>query len=1089
MGTAIENMYPLSPMQEGLLFHARLSPTAGTYVPQIVLSLSGKWEEKHLKQAWEQAITRHSSLRTGFYWEQRDQPFQIVYRQRAIAWSTQDWQLLSATDQSAKLQILLDCNRTEAFNLNQPPLMRLTWVDRGHDVEASPAENRYYLIWCYHHLILDGWSASQLLKEVFQQYFVLAENLSPVSFSPARPYADYIAWLRQQDTAAAKSFWQTYLQGWDGPVSLPILKSQQVSTVSTPDCEQPRSLSAKATQRLKAFAQTHKITLNTLVQAALGLVLSRYCDTADVVFGTTCAGRPAELPGALSMVGLFINTLPVRVQIATQTTVASWLQALGAQQSTTTDYEYVSLRELQTWTNEGRGLFDCLLVFESYPVAAEMFQGQTELKLEGIQFNEWTHFPLTLLVSAGEQLTFTAKYRSDQLVADTASRFLGHLCNVITTIAKNPDQHLQNISLLCSAEKKQLAAWNDTAVEHYPLDQTLPDLFEAQVERTPEAIALTFANQSLTYQALNEKSNQLAHFLQNLGIGPEQRVAIRLERSLEMAIALLAVVKAGAAYVPLDPSYPEARLDYMLADADVSAVLTDISVGSQQPTANPQRTLSPSNSAYVIYTSGSTGRPKGVINTHRGIVNRLSWMQQAYSLTAGQRVLHKTPLSFDVSVWEIFWPLLNGATLVIAKPDGHKDSAYLTEVIQAQKVAILHFVPSMLAAFLEAPEVKGCTDLRQVVCSGEALPVALQEKFFKQLPNAQLHNLYGPTEAAIDVTAWQCQAGSQTVPIGRPIANTQIHLLDSDLNPVPIGVPGEIYIGGIGVARGYLNRPLLTAECFVPSPLGFTGSTQPTECPLYKTGDLARYRADGALEYIGRRDSQIKLRGVRVELGEIEAALNDHPAIRQAAVTIRGDISGDRDLTAYVVKNVDSTVNLGNACDNKTPGVQSDHRALSVVEGRFNGTSFRCMSLTQDLSTFLKTKLPEVMVPTRLVVLDALPLTPSGKLDRLALPQPEQPQTAEVVEPRNDTERAIASIWATVLQLEHISISDDFFELGGHSLSATRVNTRLRKHFGIVLPLQSSFEYPTVEALATHIDALKIGTATHSPVGHKEIEL
>ncbi|MEM6451443.1 MAG: amino acid adenylation domain-containing protein [Cyanobacteria bacterium P01_D01_bin.105] len=1124
--TAIENMYPLSPMQEGLLFHSLLSPTAGEYIPQIVLTFEAQpgqsIDARLLKQAWGSAIARHSILRTGFYWEQRDQPFQVVYRQKNDQqnswidkiWVEQDWQTLSETEQSAKLEMLLAFNRSEPFNLNQPPLTRLTWISCGGD--------RYRLLWCYHHLILDGWAASQLLKNVFQQYFSLlgdAGNAESRVQPSLQPYSDYIAWLNKQDAAAAQHFWQTYLKDWAGPISLPILKAKAkgAEKADSSFIEQSRPLSAKATQKLKAFAQANKLTLNTLVQGALGLVLSRYCDTDDVVFGATCSGRPTKLEGALSMVGLFINTLPVRVQVPEATTVAEWLKSLSEQQAQTTDYEYVSLRELQEWVKGEshannnnlisenlirKNLFDCLLVFESYPVAADMFGAQADFQLANIEFNEWTHFPLTLLVSGEDQLTFTAKYRPEQISSDDISRFLGHLNNVLTAFIKKPERAIGEVSLLCSIEKKQLAKWNDTAVETYPLDQSLPSLFEAQAEKTPEAIALVSEDETLTYQALNEKANQLALYLQSLGVGlgadSQQRVAVQMERSLSLVIALLAVLKAGAAYVPLDPSYPAERIAYMREDADVTIVitesfLTDLSSKDssatlqKQPTHNPTRSLQPNSSAYVIYTSGSTGNPKGVINTHQGIVNRLCWMQQTYELAPSQKVLHKTPISFDVSVWELFWPLLNGATLVIAKPEGHKDPTYLCDLIQSQQISVLHFVPSMLAAFLEAPEAKQCKSLKHVICSGEALSPALEEVFFQQFSSTALHNLYGPTEAAIDVTAWQCEANSntsnkslQTVPIGHPIANTQIHLLDSHQRPVPVSIPGEVYIGGVGVAKGYLNRPELTDERFVVE-ANKEGTTT-----LYKTGDLARYLSNGAIEYIGRKDNQIKLRGIRIELGEIENTLCAHPAVRQAAVALHHQSSGSQTLDSQTSVNA---------------------VLVGYVVGEFDAIA----DLDQSLSAFLKDRLPSAMVPSTFVPLSSLPLTPNGKLDRRALPAPERADRAERIAPRNETEKAIAQIWAAVLQLEDIDIQDNFFEIGGHSLSATRVNTRLRKHFDLELPLQSIFEHPTLIELATHIDALRVrenrplSAASQSaspsesqyssssndspPAGYKEIEL
>ncbi|MEM6252548.1 MAG: amino acid adenylation domain-containing protein [Cyanobacteria bacterium P01_D01_bin.156] len=1073
---SIEDIYPLSPMQQGLLFHTLLSPAAGAYVPQVVVSFSGSLDSQLLQQAWQTILERHSILRTGFYWEQRDQPFQVVQRSVALPWVEQDWSSLSATEQASKLTVLLECNRNESFNLSKPPLMRLTWVSLG---KGDLGEERYHLIWCYHHLILDGWSSSQLLKEVFQQYFILTGTLPSLTATPAKPYGEYIAWLNQQDKTAAQNFWETYLSNWQGPTALPILQTERPQTGSLE--QQQYVISAEATQVLRDFIQRYKITLNTLIQGALGLLLSRYTNSHDVVFGATCAGRPTELAGSLSMVGLFINTLPVRVQVKPQATAASWLQDLVAQQTETITYEYVSLRELQAWSNDGRSLFDCLLVFESYPVATDMFQGQTAFKLDDIQFNEWTHFPLTLLVSEGKELAITAKYRSEQISPEAITRLLGHLNNVLLGLAQHPKGNLQDIDLLSATEKQQLTEWNLTQA-NYPLGQVLPNLLALQAKKSPSTTAVIFEDQALTYQELHQKANQLAHHLQSQGIASEHRVGIYFQRALGMTVAILAVIKAGAAYVPLDPEYPAARLHWMLEDADITAVIIDkllnlpplpdtvvtidVTDGSQQPSTEPKHGLTHENSAYNIYTSGSTGKPKGVINTHRGLVNRLCWMQEAYGLTEEERILQKTPLSFDVSVWELFWPLLNGATLVIAKPGGHRDSTYLAKTICQQQITTVHFVPSMLAAFLEDPDVSTCTSLRRVICSGEALSPALQKQFFEKLPNTELHNLYGPTEAAIDVTAWQCQPGEATVPIGRPIANTQIHLLDQDNNSVPIGIPGELHIGGAGVARGYLNRPELTAERFITNPffeigsrkleVGSNTSSSALRSPssvLYKTGDLARYRPDGAIEYLGRKDFQVKLRGMRIELGEIEAALNDYPGVQQSVVLLQDDVAGGPALVAYLV-------------------------GIAVGD------------LKLALTAFLKQRLTEAMIPKVFISMESMPLTSNGKLDRRALPQPEQMATVEKVLPRNRTETDIAAIWQDILQTDAIGIYENFFELGGHSLTATRMNTRLRKQFELNLPLHSVFEYPTIEVLAVHIDALRIAAKpTESPTGHKEIEL
>jgi amino acid adenylation domain-containing protein len=525
-----------------------------------------------------------------------------------------------------------------------------------------------------------------------------------------------------------------------------------------------------------------------------------------------------------------------------------------------------------------------------------------------------------------DSLNVEIEYSTDLFEAETIDRMAGHFQTLLEGIITNPNQLLSELPLLTSAEQQQLQTWNQTQVD-YPLDRCLHQWIEAQVERTPDAIAVRFEGQHLTYRELNERANQLAHYLQTRGVKPEVLVGICVDRSLEMVIGLLGILKAGGAYLPFDPSYPLERLAFMLEDSQVPVLLTqahlvdwlpphqaevicldrDWTEIAQESNQTIDSGVTSSNLAYVIYTSGSTGKPKGAMNTHRSICNRLLWMQDEYQLSGGDRVLQKTPFSFDVSVWEFFWTLMSGATLVVARPDGHKDPAYLVQLIAEQQITTLHFVPSMLRVFLEEPEVERCDSLRHVMCSGEALPVDLQNRFFERL-NAKLHNLYGPTEAAVDVTYWQCQpeADQRSVPIGRPIANTQMYVLDSHLQPVPIGITGELYIGGVNVARGYLNRPALTAEKFLPDPFFNHGKTSPTpHSPLptphlYKTGDLARYRPDGAIDYLGRLDHQVKLRGFRIELGEIETVLAQHPDIQEAVVLVQESL-GTKRLIAYLV--------------------------------------------------------------------------------------------------------------------------------------------------------------------------------------------
>jgi len=1152
----IANIYPLSPMQQGILFHTLLAPESGIYVPQIVLTLEGELNATALHQAWQQAVTHHDVLRTAFYWEQRDEPFQVVYRQAELLWVQQDWRDHPPELQATRLQIFLDSNQTQPFNLHTPPLMRLALIQVGN--------HKHHLICAYHHLILDGWSAANLLRTVFTQYFSVtgsplkkgAQPCAPTDPSPrypipypqTPPYTTYLTWLQSQDSTAAQTYWQTYLHGFQEPTPLPIwiTPSPQSAAPGEHRTEQQHRLSLDQTAQLRTFAQQHQLTLNTLIQGAFGLLLSRYCDQDDVVFGATSAGRPPAIPGSEAMVGLFINTLPVRVQVSEDIEVVTWLQQLQGDRATASAYDYSSLMDVQTCSElpTGQSLFDCLLVVENYPVNTDMLAGQSALVLTDVRFIEWTHFPLTLLVSTGERLSLTAKYSQNRVTDDAIHRLLTHLENLLLGLTTH--NRLRDVPLLTPTEQAQIHLWNQTATD-YPLDCTLPELIEAQVECTPEAVAVIFKDETLTYRNLDTQAHQLARYLQTLGVGPETPVAVCIERSFDLVIALLAILKAGGAYLPLDPEYPPERLAFMLEDSQAAVLITtsallpgqmvcsahptvqivdlmgDLTPITHHPTNPPlHHSPSPQSPISLLYTSGSTGRPKGVINTHRGLVNRLCWMQDAYPLTASDRVLQKTPLSFDVSAWEFFWPLITGACLVLAKPAGHKDSAYLVELIQQQHITTLHFVPAMLAAFLEAPGVAQCTSLKRVICSGEALPRRLQTQFFQTLPNVELHNLYGPTEASIDVTAWTCHPSpdaplTATVPIGRPIANTQIYLLDSRDRPVPPGIPGELHISGVGLARGYLNQPDLTAEKFVPNPFGKggarckvqgagtvegTGYKVQGENPepytvnrepytLYKTGDRARYRPDGTLEYLGRIDHQVKLRGFRIELGEIEAVLTQHPDVSQAVVMLREGIAGEPQLVAYIVK--------AEGC--KVQGVRKVQGTGYKVQGEnpepytLNPEPYTHHPITPSphhpIPLYLSAHLPPHMVPSQFVTLDALPLLPNGKVNRKALPKPDRPTRAAARSPQTVTEQKIAGIWQEVLKLAAVGADDNFFELGGNSLSATRVNTRLRKVFELEMPLRVMFERPTVAELAVHIDAMQM--TLNQPVaeaaGRKEIEL
>ncbi len=1064
----VETIYPLSPMQQGMLFHSLLTPEEGVYIPQVCFDLVGNLDIVALQQAWQEVIAQHTTLRTAFYWERRDKPFQVAFRQVALPWEVQDWQAIPTEQQLAQLEAWLLCDRQQGFDLQQPPLMRLTLIQRS--------ATQFWLIWTQHHLLLDGWSAALIANQVFGRYF------SPVLPLPIpRPYGDYIAWISQQDQTAAQTFWKHYLQGFSIPTALSSLTRSPDRAPSRrfKPAEQFHHLSPETTAALSTFAQQHQLTLNTLIQGAFALLLSHYCAAQDVVFGATSSGRPAGLSGVESMVGLFINTLPVRVQMTGDATIVPWLQALQMQQSEVLQYEFSALLDIQSWSElpSGMPLFDSIVVVENYPVTFSQTATATDLQIASVRSLEWTSFPITILVSGHDCLTFQLKYDQAQFSHALIHQLLTHFEYLLHGMVAAPQRHLRDIPLLTASELHQRNQWHQTTTP-YP-ETCIHQQFEAQVAQTPDAIAVLFEHHSLTYAELNRHANQLAHYLQSLGIQPDRPVGMLLPRSLDMAIVLLAILKAGAAYVPLEPSYPAERINLLLHDTQPPILITqtpnsqlptpnslkvicldrDRSIITQQPDHNPTSAVQPDHAIYILYTSGSTGTPKGVINTHRGISNRLAWMQQAFGLSSTDVVLQKTPFSFDVSVWEFFWTWLNGACLVISQPDGHRDPCYLIDVITHYQVTTIHFVPSMLSLFLDHPDVEKCTSLKRVVCSGEALSIELQNRFWAQL-TAQLYNLYGPTEAAIDVSYWHCQPHSlhATVPIGFPIANTQLHILNADLQPVPTGVAGELYIGGVGLARGYWNRPDLTAERFIPNP--FAHSLLPTpHSHLYKTGDRARYLPDGAIEYLGRIDDQIKLRGVRIEPGEIETTLRQHPLVKEAAIVVVG-ADDRRQLLACMVL----------------------HEPIDPCP---------------DWQSFLASRLPAALVPNQYIVCDRLPTTPNGKLDRQSLISLHSSSTSRLhppPPPRNSTEAMIADIWRFVLQVPTVGVMDNFFELGGNSLLATRVNSRLREAFQLDLPLRSLFEFPTIAELAEQIQIIQMTLQTlQTPAanvpGRKEIEL
>ncbi|MFD0313291.1 amino acid adenylation domain-containing protein [Streptomyces flavalbus] len=1028
----VEEVLPLSPLQQGFYFHAQTSGGGDAYVVQQVLDLSGPVDPAALRRAARRLLDRHAPLRAAFRQRPDGTPVQIIATGVELPWREVG---------PGERETVAAEERAAGFDLAAPPLLRCALV--------RLSKERGQLLLTFHHIVADGWSLPVLHRELMACYGTDAPDLPAVT-----PYRAFLSRLAAQDRDAAREAWRAALAGLDEPTRL-VDPAPGAGAGSGPGSgpvfgpgagpgagplrpahvrvELPEAVTARLTGRARELG----VTLGTVVQAAWGLLLGRLTGRGDVVFGTTVSGRDGEVDGVASMVGLFINTLPTRFRWRPGETLGELLARLQEEQAALLDHQHLGLAEIQRLAGHGGGgeLFDTLVVFENYPAEPELRDASGRVRITGTRFHDAVHYPLALVVKPGRRLDLRLKHHTDRLDGPTAHALGDRLARILEAIADDPARPPASVDLLSPDEA--LAA--HLSGEDRPVPPTtLAEAFAARAARAPEATAVVFADVHLTYAELDARAEALAVRLRGRGAGPGRFVAVAAPRSAELVVALLGVLKSGAAYLPVDLDYPADRVAHMLTDSGATTVVTVAATADRLPRGTDATVLvldaeepappgpsarpaHPDDPAYLIYTSGSTGLPKGVVVTHRAVVNRLAWMQGAYGLRADDRVLQKTPSSFDVSVWEVFWPLLEGAAVVLARPGGHRDPAYLAGLVRERGVTTLHFVPSMLEAFLASEEVTAdpgwAASLRRVFSSGEALPVAAARRWH-ELTGVPLHNLYGPTEAAVDVThhPYDPAGRGTSVPIGRPVWNTGLRVLDACLRPVPDGVPGELYLTGVQLARGYHARPALTAERFPADPYGPPGGR------MYRTGDLVRRRADGAVEYLGRTDRQVKLRGNRIEPGEVEAALAALPEVAGAAVTVRDDT-----LVAYVVAPADVDV--------------------------------------RGLRSAVADRLPAAMVPGAWVVLDALPLTPSGKLDRAALPAPRAVRAAVTRAPGNLRERLLTEVFAAVLRLPDVGVDDDFFLLGGDSISSIAVASRARRA-GLALDPGDVFTHRTPAALA-----------------------
>ncbi|MFI7671676.1 amino acid adenylation domain-containing protein [Nocardia sp. NPDC049526] len=1033
----LAEVWPLTPLQSGMLFHAQLAESSvDAYMTQFMVDLGGDVDAERLRAAAVAVVGRHVNLRVAFAEDAAGNPVQVVLDEVEVPWRAVD--LTDRAEAAAELQRIMAAELADHFDMRTAPLLRFTLIRSTADT--------YHLLVTSHHILIDGWSMPLLTQDLLTLY-VLGGDASQLP--RARSYRDYLAWLGAQDHSAARKAWRAVLAGVTEPT--PLASVDPARVIAAGVGEVGFELSEADTKALSRLAADAGVTVNTVVQAAWGLLIGRTVDRDDVVFGATVSGRPPQLDGIETMVGLFLNAIPVRVRLDANDTLAGLLRQLQSEQAALLDHHYVGLSEIQEIVGV-EGLFDTLVVFESFPVDGEALTAAAGaldgMSIEGAVAVNGTHYPVTVVIVPDVRMHFTLKYLRDVFDETAAQALAQRFSTLIGRFLTDPFAKIAEVDAITDADRAVLDVVNATEVVELLDDSTLLTLFDAQVARTPDAPAVIYGDTTLSYRELDVRSRELAGDLAGRDVGSESLVAVAMRRSIEMVVAIYGVLRAGGAYVPIDPDHPAERSEYVLSSAAPVCVLTTTGTGFETETDTPLVYVDadlfgrsaadaaifgdlptvaaplPDNTAYVIYTSGSTGRPKGVAITHRQMANQFRWAQRTYPHGPGDVVLHKTPITFDISTWELFWTLQTGAAVVIAEPDGHRDPAYLARVIDEYSVSTLHFVPSMLDAFLDGAPA-AYPSLRRVFAAGEALSGETAVRFDTFLPNADLFNWYGPAEATV-VTAYPAEAdGRAAIPIGTSVANTRVHVLDRQLRPVPVGAVGELYVAGVQLARGYVNAPALTAERFVAHAAG---------ARLYRTGDVVRWvPRDGghALEYLGRSDFQVKLRGQRVELGEIETVLLGLDAVQRTAVALVKGSAGDR-LVAYVVA---------------APGAQIDDDVLL---------------------DHARAALPSYMVPSAIVRLEALPLNASGKLDRKALPAPEfigRPYR----EPSTPLERSVAEVFADVLGIERVGADDDFFDLGGNSLVATRVVARLGAAIGGRVPVRAVFEAPTVAALAAAV--------------------
>lgn len=1068
----ISAIYPLSPLQQGFLFRAISDPDSSSYVVQYSCKLRGQLDAGVLRRAWQEAVNKHDILRTAFVWEGVEEPVQVVGTRVTLPWEEHDLCGLTPTDQRQRLEEYFAASRRNGFNPAHAPLMRCGLI--------RMSEEESVFVWTHHHLVVDGWSTALLMKDVAELYHAFLNGGHASTFKP-RPYADYIAWLRRQDLGEAESYWRRTLEGVSVPTPLGVDRNWSTTPGAEKNySEKVASLPVHETSALHAVARKHRLTINALLQGAWALLLSRYSNSEEVIFGGVVSGRPPELAGVETMMGMFINTLPVRVRVPPEMALSDWLQEFQAEQAEARRYQYSSLLQIQGWANmrPGQPMFESVLTFANYPAQPAGENQPAPLRVSDIHFHERTDLPLTMQAAPGPELRLRVLYDKQRFDDDTAERILGHLKTILTALSEGIEGRVGDVPILTAPEREQLLA--QAAV---PLDcgaeETVQQLFEACAAANPEAPALSFDGQVLSYAELNRTSNQIAHGLRD--VSPAKPIAVMLEDSPLQIQTLMGIVKAGGPFVCLDPNYPSARIRQIVEDIEPGCLIADVAslglhaetVGALQrelnlkvvtfeeqqgdaagltgvldgarwfetcPTTNPEPACTPSDLLYIVFTSGSTGQPKGIMQPHRSFCQYIRWHKDLFKVGPGKRLAQWASITYDASYCKIFGALCFGATVCMTVAAKRYDPAALAGWMREERINLLHMVPSFSRRLLEAVNATYQStedpwpDFECLSLAGEALSADLARGWRERLPGrTNLYNMYGPSECIL--ASYQpidyVDQGQRSIPIGKAIGGRQLIILDAAGCLCPIGVTGEIYIRSPYLTNGYWRQPEETAKAFVQNPLH-----NDFPDPVYRTGDLGRWLPDGTAEFRGRKDHQVKLRGVRIEIEEIEYALRQHEKVREAAVAVHTYDESDQLLVAYAVLNVQENIEA-------------------------------------ELRQFLRTLLPEPLLPATFVFLDALPKTRTEKLDRKALPKPDlQRQTRQaLVAPRTPLEATIAAIWQELLKVEQVSVEDNFFELGGHSIMATQAVNRIREKCGSKLSLRKFLAAPVIADLARHIEA------------------